>query len=78
MFLKNLIVMGTIFSLFGFSGENGVLFAHHHNHKPNKDYNVVEATDIKYESFDASGKKVSSGTLKFKTKYLDTSEGRYS
>ena len=77
MFLKSLVVMGTIFSLFSFSGENSVIFVHH-NHKPNKNYNVAETTDIKYESFDASGKKVSSGTLKFKTKYLDTSEGRYS
>lgn len=79
MFLKGLVVLGTIFSLFGLNsgGNSGLLHVHHH--KPNKkDYNVATVSDIKYESFDAKGKKTSSGSLKFTTKYLDTSEGRFS
>lgn len=75
-----LVVTATLFSLIGLTlgSTNGMLSVHHH-HKPiKKEYNVATVSDIKYESFDAKGNKVTSGTLTFKTKYLDTSDSRVS
>lgn len=77
MFSKGLIVLGTICSLVGLSGDKSILLMHHH-HKPNNNYNVVSVSDVKYETYDANGKKISSGSLKFTTKYLDTDDSIYS
>jgi len=76
---NGLVVINLSLGLICLSGDvtDGTLLAHHHKTKRDN-YNVVEVDGVKYESYDAKGNKVSSGSLKFTTKYLDTNDSLYS